>query len=258
MPEPLPISACLIAKNAANTLPRCLASLTPLASEIIVVHNGCTDDTVALAQAAGARTIEKEWMGYREQKNFTASHATMPWILSIDADEEISPTLAQSIREFVDRNDARYAGATSPRITWLINRWIRHGDWYPDTGIRLFRRGQGQWTGGHVHEKLEVKGPLAHLQGDLLHHAFPEFESFQTRNAHYAKIAAQELFEKKKPWSWKKAFLHPIWRFLRGYIFRLGFLDGVPGFLIAWQNAQTVFLRAAYHYDLTQKPSFKK
>ena len=253
MPEPLPISACLIAKNAANTLPRCLASLTPLAAEIIVVHNGCTDDTVAISQAAGARTIEKEWMGYREQKNFTASQATMPWILTIDADEEVSPALAQSIREFIGSDDNRYGGASSPRVTWLINRWIRHGDWYPDTGIRLFRRGQGQWTGGHVHEKLEVTGPLAHLQGDLLHHAFPDFEAFQSRNAHYAKIAAQELFEKKKPWSWKKAFLHPIWRFLRGYIFRLGFLDGVPGFLIAWQNAQTVFLRAAYHYELTQK-----
>ena len=227
MPDPLPISACLIAKNAAHTLPRCLASLTPLAAEIIVVHNSCTDDTVAIAQAAGARTIEKEWLGYREQKNFTASQATMPWILTIDADEEISPALAHSIREFIGSDDNCYVGASSPRVTWLINRWIRHGDWYPDTGIRLFRRGQGHWTGG------------------------------QSRNAHYARIAAQELFDKKKSWSWKKAFLHPIWRFLRGYIFRLGFLDGVPGFLIAWQNAQTVFLRAAYHYELTQKPPLR-
>ena len=149
MPEPLPISACLIAKNAATTLPRCLASLTHLAAEIIVVHNGCTDNTVAIAKATGARTIEKEWMGYREQKNFTASQATMPWILTIDADEEISHTLTQSIREFIGSDDNRHAGASSPRVTWLINRWIRHGDWYPDIGIRLFRRGQGQWPPVH-------------------------------------------------------------------------------------------------------------
>ena len=253
MPDPLPISACLIAKNAANTLPRCLASLKTLATEIIVVHNDCTDLTVAIANAAGARTIEKNWETFREQKNFAMAHASMPWVLMIDADEEISEDLVKSLREFVLKDDDRYDGATSPRITWLINRWIRHGDWYPDNGIRLFRRGKGSWSGDQVHTKLEVKGSLAQLQGDLMHHAFPDFEAFQSRNAHYAKIAAQELFEKKKPWSWKKAFLHPIWRFLRGYIFRLGFLDGVPGFLIAWQNAQTVFLRAAYHYELTQK-----
>ena len=248
-PALLSISACLIARNAAATLPRCLASLKPLVSEIVLVHNDCTDDTVAIAQAAGARTIEKSWEGYREQKNFAASQATQPWVLTIDADEEISPTLAQSIREFILKNDNRYSGASSPRVTWLIDRWIRHGDWYPDIGIRLFRQGQGRWTGGHVHEKLEVIGLIFKLRGELLHHAFPDFEAFKARNARYAKLAAQDLCEKNKRWSWSKAFLRPIWRFLRGYIFYGGFLDGVPGFLIAWQNGQTVFLRAAYHYE---------
>jgi glycosyltransferase involved in cell wall biosynthesis len=247
--ELLPVSACLIARNAAATLPRCLAGLKSLVSEIVLVHNECSDDTVAIAQAAGARTIEKKWEGYRDQKNFAASQATQPWVLTIDADEEISPTLAQSIREFIQKNDNRYTGATSPRVTWLIDRWIRHGDWYPDNGIRLFRQGQGRWTGGKVHEKLEVVGRLFKLRGELLHHAFPCFEAFQVRNTHYAKLAAQTLCENNKRWSWSKAFFRPIWRFLRGYIFRQGFLDGVPGFLIAWQNGQTVFLRAAYHYE---------
>jgi hypothetical protein len=192
----------------------------PIVSEIVLVHNDCSDDTVAIAQAPSARFIEKNWECSHEQKNITASQATQPSILMIDAHEE-----------------------------WLIDRWIRHGDWYPDRGIRLFRQRQGGWTGGDGREKLEVSGRLFQLHGDLLHHAFPDFKAFKVRNDKYANLATQDLCKKNEPWSWSSAFLRPIWRFLRGYAFRLGFLDRVHGFLIAWQNGQTVFLRSAYHYE---------
>ena len=130
--EKLPLSLILIARNEAANLPRCLDSAASWCSEIVVVVNDCTDDTVAIAKRYGARVYEHAWQGHRDQKNIALDYATQPWILCIDADEEVSPALATSIQDFVRRDDPKFAGAYFARQVFFLGQWIRHGDWYPD------------------------------------------------------------------------------------------------------------------------------
>ena len=166
--QPLPLAVAIIAKNEAHNLPRCLASVRGWVQEIVVVLNDTTDASDAIAREAGATVHHRPWQGYRDTKNAATDLTHAPWVLSLDADEEVSPALRNDIIAFLTRPDVdAWAGARFPRKVWFIDRWITHGDWYPDFSLRLFHRDRARWGGdAFVHEKIEAKGPVAALRGD--------------------------------------------------------------------------------------------
>ena len=247
------ISACIITLNEERNLPRCLASVAPLVDEILVVDSGSTDATVAIAEKFGARVVRQDWLGYVEQKNFALAQAVHPWGLSIDADEEISPELAEAIRRVkaisgVDDSLAP-SGYAFSRMVFYRNKWVRHGDWYPDRLVRLFRRDAARFTGGRVHEKLELAGDFLTLPGHLHHFTYDNASDRAARCAKYAQLWAQTAHEEHRGAGPLAAPLHAAARFFKGYVLKLGFLDGAVGWEVASGNAREVWLK----YTLLRK-----
>jgi len=248
-PENLALSVVLISHNSERHLPRCLSSIKAIASEVIVVHNDCTDDTVKIAKKFGAKTVEQDWLGFRNQKNVALDLATEPWILSLDSDEEVSPELLQSIVTFIQADDPKYNGAFFPRKVWFMGRWITHGDWYPDHSLRILRQAKGRWIGGIIHEKLEVDGSVKKLKGDLLHYPIPNMQGQLTKLVGYSDLYLEQQLSKGKKWSAATTFIRSVWRFFRAYFLRRGFLDGFPGLYIAWWDSFSTFFKYSRVYE---------
>src|SRR5690606_30654558 len=166
----LPLSVCLVSGAEAQRIGRCLRSVSDWAGEIVVVLNQeVRDGTEEAIIASGGRVIRHPWQGFRQQKNLVLEHATQPWVLSLDADEAVSPELRSEIHGFFQGDHARFAGVRFPRRSWFMGRWILHGDWYPDHVLRLCRRDAGQWAGSEEHPAVEVRGSVKTFRGDLLH-----------------------------------------------------------------------------------------
>ncbi|HTB64448.1 MAG TPA: glycosyltransferase family 2 protein [Opitutales bacterium] len=257
--EKLPLSLVLIAHNEAANLPRCLDSAAPLAREIVVVTNDCTDDTAAIAQRYGARVYEHPWQGHRDQKNLALSYVTQPWILCLDADEELTPQLATNLREFIQRDDPKFSGAYFARCVFFLGRWIRHGDWYPDWSLRLIRRGKGQWGGTSEHDQMQLDGPSAKLAGDLNHYSYRDLDHHLLKLPYYANYFLKNLQAKNARWSAFGTIFRCQWRFFRCYFLRLGFLDGYPGFYIAYfQSFSALFRHTKLYEDEIKKSAGKK
>ena len=259
MSAPLPLSVVVIARNEAHNLPRCLGGLRGWAAELLVVHNNSTDRTAAVSEELGALVFETEWRGYRDTKNWALDRATQPWALCLDADEELSPALKEEITAFFARGDhKRFHGARFPRKVWFIDRWITHGDWYPDLSLRLICRAHARWGGDQfVHEKMEVDGAVATLRGDLHHYSFPTLSSHVAKINPFADLFVQQQTAKGARFSLAAAVLRPFWRFFRAYVVRLGFLDGYPGFYIAWATAFGAFVRYSRLYEHEHRSSPK-
>jgi glycosyltransferase involved in cell wall biosynthesis len=251
MPDLLPVSVVVVARNEAGNLPRCLGSVRGWATEIIVALNETTDDSAALAEAAGASVRHLPWQGYRDTKNAALGFASQPWALCLDADEAVSSALQAELRAFFSRPDAEHsAGARFPRKVWFIDRWITHGDWYPDFVVRLVRIGRGRWGGdAFVHEKLICDGPVATLRGELLHFSFPTLSSHVAKIVPFANLFVKQQQAGGRRFSTAAAVFRPAWRFVRAYLFRRGFLDGYPGFYIAWATAFGAFVRYSRLYE---------
>jgi glycosyltransferase involved in cell wall biosynthesis len=239
---PLPVSAVVVARNAAATLPRCLGSVEGWVAEIVVVLNDTTDESEPVAEKHGAVVFETAWRGYR---------ATQPWALALDADEEVSPALRAELEAFFRGEDHdRFAGARFPRKVWFIDRWITHGDWYPDLSLRLFHRGRARWGGDEfVHEKVEADGPVATLAGDLHHYSFPTLSSQIAKINPFADLFMEQQKARRGRFSLGRAVLRPAWRFFRAYVVKRGFLDGYPGFFIAWTTAFGALVRYSRLYE---------
>jgi len=243
------ISACIITLNEERNLPRCLKSIAPLADEILVVDSGSTDATREIALQFGARVIARDWLGYVGQKNFSLDQAAHPWVLSIDADEELSPELAAAIARLKSDPGTDSPGGPNgyevSRLVFYRGRWIHHGDWYPDRLVRLFRRAEARFSGGHVHEKLELPGAHPILPGHLHHFTYENAADRDQRCARYAALWAQSAHEQGRhahPWSGP---LHALARLGKCFLLKGGFLDGAVGWDIAVGNAREVWLK--YH-----------
>ncbi len=238
MEKRLPLSVCMIAGAEAHRIGRALESVADWAGEIVVVLNQeVADGTDRVAAGHGAKVFREPWKGHIAQKNSAAQKAAQPWILGLDADEVVSPELRGEIRAlFADPGRLEAFDAFSfPRLTQFCGRWIRHGDWYPDRGTRLWRRGRAKWGGLDPHDKLMVDGTTGKLNSDL-HHFTSETLGRQVQKI----IPYSNAFVRQKAGTSAGFFdlvIRPAWRFLRGYIFRLGFLDGWQGYYIAWMNA---------------------
>jgi glycosyltransferase involved in cell wall biosynthesis len=249
----LPLSISIISFNEEENLRRCLASVAELAAEIVIVDSGSTDRTAEIAGEFGVRFVHHEWPGFTAQKNHCLSLCSRPWVLNLDCDEEVSVELAASIRRFFENGASeRHAGASMARRTWFLGRWIRHGDWYPDRKVRLFRREGARWEadgGGQVHERLKIDGECAALTGDLLHFSFQNIRHYLVKHVDYSGAFLQAQQTKGKGWSLGHTIFRPVWRFLRAYLLRGGFLDGFPGLWIAVATAFFTFDRYARVYE---------
>lgn len=248
VPQQLPISVCMISGAEAHRIERALASVSGWVSEIIVVLNQeVNDQTENIARQHGAKVFRESWKGYSAQKNSALEKATQPWILGLDADEEVSPELRQEIASVLTSpvRTGACAAFSFPRLSWYCGRWIRHGDWYPDRKTRLWRNGQARWVGAGLHEKLEASGAIGNLRGNLLHHSMESLEHQIEKTLRYANDFARVCETEGRRVSLLDLVIRPAWRFLRSFILKRGFLDGWQGFTIAWLTAFYTFLRYA-------------
>lgn len=238
------ISLCLITLNEEANLPRCLSSCADLADEIVILDSGSTDGTADIARQFGARFEHQDWLGYVGQKNKVLSLVGHKWVFSLDADEELSPALREEVRELKRHQPAdELSGFSMPRCVLYEGRWIRHGDWYPDRLVRLFRRDRAHFAGGKVHERLELTGHTQRLRNDLYHHSFKDAADHWARCEKYARLWAETQFELGRT-TWPLApFTHSIFRWFRGYVIKRGFLDGAQGWRIAGFCAREVALK---------------
>jgi hypothetical protein len=223
--------------------------------DIVVALNDTSDASEENARAAGARVERLAWHGYRDTKNAALALAKHAWVLSLDADEEVSGALRADVSAFFARADReRFAGARFPRKVWFIDRWITHGDWYPDYSLRLFHRDRARWGGDEfVHEKVECGGPVATLRGDLHHYSFPTLASHVAKFNPFADLFVRQQQARGTEFSLAAAVFRPGWRFFRAYFLRRGFLDGFPGFYIAWATAFGTFVRYSRLYESEKK-----
>jgi glycosyltransferase involved in cell wall biosynthesis len=236
------LSVTVITKNESAHIGAALASVR-WADEIIVVDSESTDDTVSLARQVTERVVVRPWTGYIAQKNFAASLASHDWILSLDADERVTPALAQEIQATL--TNPAHKAYRMPRVTWHLGRWIRTTDWYPDDQLRLYDRRSATWTGQYVHEAVSVDGTIGRLSGEIEHYAYRDISEHLETIDRYTTYAAKQMKESGRRAGLLQLAGHPPLAFLRNYLARGGIRDGVPGLIISSLNAYYVFLKFA-------------
>lgn len=252
MPERLPLSAVVITLNAASQLEACLRSLQ-FCADIVVVDSGSTDGTQALASHHGARVIDCTWRGFGPQKQFAVEQAMHDWVLCVDADERVSPELQVSITEALGA--PQFGAYRFPRCNRFMGRYLRHGEGYPDLSLRLFDRRQAHWSDDRVHEKVMTQTAVGTLRGDLRHDSAESIENYLDKQNRYTTLAAEAAYARGRRTSGAQIILSPLFRFIKFYIFRLGFLDGMPGLvhiLIGCGNSFSKYAKMAALQSKTQ------
>jgi len=235
------LSVVVITKNEEANITRCLSSVT-WADEIVVVDSHSTDRTVDIARKYGAKIFSPEWRGYGSAKKEGVNRATGEWILSIDADEVVTPELADEI-EGVLRNGTNYAGFFMPRKTNFLGRWILHCGWYPDMLLRLFRKSKGNFNDAVVHEKVELNGETGSLKEHLLHYSYPDMDHYLRKFNLYTTLGAQEANRTGKKAGWTDIVIKPPVSFVKHYISKQGFRDGMEGFILSVLSSLAVMIK---------------
>jgi glycosyltransferase involved in cell wall biosynthesis len=255
---PATLSVILIAKNESANIDACLGSVA-FADEWIVVDSQSSDDTAERARRFGARVVTTDdWPGFGAQKQRALDLASGDWVLAIDADERVSPELAASVRAAVSTpleagaGDAPVAYELS-RLSRFGGRWIRHGDWYPDRVVRLFRRGRARFSADRVHERVLVDGRVGRLAGDLLHHTMPTLEDALDKMNRYSSGRAEDKVSRGHAGGLAPALVHGLWAFVRSYVVRRGFLDGAAGFVVAAYIAEGTYWRYLKMAELARR-----
>ena len=248
----MPLSAVLITRNAAAILEPCLESLA-FVDEIVVVDSGSSDGTPELARKRGARVVAKEWLGYGRQKQFAVEQAKNDWVLCVDSDERVSPQLAASIR-------AAMAAPESPvyrmaRRNRFLGKWLSHGEGYPDWSPRLFNRQNARWSDDLVHEKVLFAVTPGTLAGDLMHDSFDDLSAYLERQNRYTTLAARQAYEQGRSAGVAQLLFSPVVRFIKFYVLRLGFLDGLAGFLHISIGCMNSYLKYAKLIELRRAES---
>ncbi len=242
MAPPLPLSLCVITRDAAHDLADCLASAR-LAAEVVVVDSGSRDDTVEIARRSGARVVVHDFEGFGRQKNFAVAQARNDWVLCLDADERVTPQLAASIATALTSPAA--AAYTMARRNRFLGRWLAHGEGYPDWNVRLFDRRRARWSDDPVHEHVVANGAIGSLDGDLLHQSAESLDAYVAKQNRYTTLQAQAMHARGERASALRLVVSPLARFLRFYVVKLGFLDGVAGLAHIAIGAFASFLKYA-------------
>jgi glycosyltransferase involved in cell wall biosynthesis len=245
------VTVTVVTWNEEERLRRCLESVT-WADEIVVVDAGSDDKTVETARAYTTRVLIRPWDGFARQKNFALEHATGDWVLSLDADEEVTPELRDEIRRVVGGEEAS-VGFAVPRRNIFWGRWLRHGRLYPDWQVRLFRRGRGRFVDRAVHESVEIEGPVGRLRGALVHHSYRDVADFVARTNRYTALAADDAIRSGRSVGAVDLVVRPLARFVSMYVVHRGFLDGWRGFVLAVLYAYYVFIRSAKIWERARR-----
>lgn len=241
----LPLSIAIITLNEEANLPRCLASVSGLAREIVVIDSGSTDGTKAVAQRFGALFEVHPWKGHIAQKNIALRRCTQPWVLGIDADEALSPELEAAIRKAFIPPGPAADGYWVNRRTFYLGDWIRH-TWYPEWRLRLVRRDGAEWRGMDPHDMLEATGTLARLEGDLLHYSYRDLEHHLHKTIFYARATADSYARRGRTFHWYNLIFSPWWVFVKRLVFKQGWRDGWRGWLIAVVGMFHTFAKHAF------------
>ena len=235
------LSVIVITKNEAHNIELCLQSVK-FADEIVVLDSGSTDATVEKAKKLGAKvSLDANWLGFGVQKNRALALASGQWVLSLDADEVVTPQLQAEI--IAAMASAKFDVYSFPRLSSYCGQYMRHSGWYPDRCTRLFKRGAAQFSNDVVHEKLLTLRPIGSLNAHLLHGSFTSFEAVLDKANRYSTAGAEAAFIQGKTASLGKALAHGVWAFFRTYVLRFGFLDGRMGLVLAISNAEGTYYR---------------
>jgi len=247
-----PVSATLITHNEEVNIEEALQSLA-WADEIVVVDSGSTDATLEICRRYTGRIFRRDWTGFVDQKNHAVAQAAHNWIMALDADERVGAELAGEIRE-LRRAGFQKAGYRMPRVAYFMGRWIRHGDWYPDYQLRLFDRRRSRWQGGRVHESVRVEGTPGLLRGEIQHHTYRSLSDYLRRLETYSTLAAQDYQAEGRKAALARLLGNPCAAFLKGFLLKRGFLDGVPGLMVAVMGAVSVYFKYAKLYEYQRNP----
>jgi glycosyltransferase involved in cell wall biosynthesis len=243
------LSVAVIARNEADRIGRLLESAR-FADEILVVDSGSTDNTRALCRSHGAIVFDHLWMGYAAQKQIALEKAGSVWVLSLDADEAVSESLAEEIRTAIDNAPRDVCGFSMPRFSYYLGRWIRHGGWYPDRKVRLARKGRGHWAGDSLHERLEVDGRVIPLSQPILHFVYRDISDQLATIDRFSTIAARES-GRASGFYVLAGLAHAAGKFAECYLWKLGLLDGWAGLVIAANSAWYAFLKHAKAWEMS-------
>jgi glycosyltransferase involved in cell wall biosynthesis len=236
------ISAAIITYNEEKNIERCITSLVNIADEIVVVDSGSNDKTQEIALTLGAKVVINKFEGHIQQKNFAITQTSNEWVISLDADEALSKKLKTSLLKV--KEDLKGNGYKFNRLSNYCGKWIKHCGWYPDTKLRLFKKGQGSWKGKNPHDKYILdSGEETHLEGDLLHYTFYNVSEHKAQIIKFSNVAAQSLFELNKKSNWALIIGKTVFKFFRNYLLKRGFLDGITGFHICRLSAHATYLR---------------
>jgi len=246
------LSVILITFNEEANIEACLRSVQ-WADEIVVLDSHSQDETLSICRRFTDKCHRVEWLGFGKTKNAALDRSTGEWVLSIDADERITPELAEEIRRTI-RDAGDRIGFWIPRRAWFLGRWIRHCGWYPGHVLRLFRRDAGRFQEKRVHEGVEVNGPTAALKNDLLHYTDRDLEHYFQTFHRYTSLAARDLFQAGRRAGVSDLVLRPLATFVKMYLLRAGFLDGLQGLLLCGLSAGYVFTKYAKLWELCAKP----
>lgn len=248
------ITVVIITLNEERNIERCLKSVEKIADEIIVVDSFSDDNTELICNKFNVRFIKQSWLGYAEQKNYANSLALNDWIFSIDADEELSVQLTESILKIKTGPELKEAYSLN-RLNNYCSKWIKHSGWYPDKKVRLFNRKFVKWSGNYVHEVPEIADDfnIVFMKGDLLHYSYNSKAEHLKQTEKYAVLSAMQAYDKGKRSSVLKMIAGPAWRFFRDYFIKAGFLDGKAGFEICKISARSTYIKYKTLADLHNK-----
>ncbi|MBD0832051.1 glycosyltransferase family 2 protein [Aestuariibaculum sediminum] len=250
------LSGVIITFNEERNIEKCLKSLINVVDEIVVVDSFSTDNTKAICSRYKVKFIEQKFLGYIEQKNFALAQASFNYIVSLDGDEALSETLQKSIIKL--KSNWTLNGYYSNRFNNFCGQWIKHSDWYPNKKLRVFDRRKAQWKGINPHDNVVLHHPndkTGYLKGDILHWTYQTYSEFNLKTEHFSSISAKAYFDLGKTAPIWKIVFNPTWAFFKAYFLRLGFLDGLNGFVICVQTANITFLKYTKLRELIKQTS---
>ena len=247
------ISAAIITCNEEDKIARALESLEEVADEIVVVDSGSRDRTLEICREHGAIVNYNEWPGYREQKQLATNLTRFEWVLSLDADEEVSRELRDEILEWKSGPETEADGYYIPRMTRLMGRWIRHTTWYPDWQLRLFRKDRGEWQGLNIHESFVTEGKVSRMSGHILHYTYSDVSEYLVQLEKFTNLAAEDYLARGKKTGFFRLLFSPPAVFLKNYLLKAGFLDGKAGFVASWFSAVSTFFKILKTEELKKK-----
>ncbi len=250
------ISFCIITQDEEENMESLLNNIKSVADEIIIVDSGSKDKTVEISERMGAKVFFNNWIDYSTQKNFAISRAKKDWVFVMDADERLSEVLIDSIKKLKEKNKIDVEGFIINRKSYYLGKFINHSGWYPDAKVRLFKKGSGSFYGKYVHEGFRFNGNSEKIEGDVIHYSYKNLNDHIERIRKYSFLSAKRMKEEGKSFKFYRLIFNPFFGFLKHFFFKLGFLDGFHGFVIASLTSYYVFLKYLFLWEIEKNEDF--